>query len=400
MSTTLDTSVWNILDVRAIWIKEFASALSEQVPTLGWLPHISSTAILRNGEQEEMFDDPCLRIRSFPLQRGFAKFPVDIVAHEGTRTARRILQQTDDPSKSPLICTAPHYAAVGERWPGPVVYYVTDRFVAYGDDPGFITSLDKRMCGRADWVCPNSQRIADYLIEEAHCPEGKVQVIANATREGNLLHEPPNGPMDLPLDVQDMRRPIAGVIGNLAANTDWLLLQETIMRTPWLSWIFVGPTDMPIADPDQNRARQAVKQHGGRVRFLGPRRYALLRDYARAIDVAVLPYRKSEPTYSGSSTRFYEHLAACRPMIATHGFEELLHKEPLLRLVDGSDQTVAALETLRDYEFKDGYEEMRWTASQNETWSERASSILRVLSERVGREQEAAGMTSTECRAI
>ena len=32
--------------------------------------------------------------------------------------------------------------------------------------------------------------------------------------------------------------------------------------------------------------------------------------YARAFDVAVLPYRRVEPTYSGSSTRFYEHLAA------------------------------------------------------------------------------------------
>src|ERR1035438_206201 len=77
---------------------------------------------------------------------------------------------------------------------------------------------------------------------------------------------------------------------------------------------------------------------GGRVVFTGGKRYGDLQAYARSLDVAFLPYqRRKEPTYSGSSTRFYEHLAACRPMISTRGFEELLHKEPLLRLVDRAD---------------------------------------------------------------
>ena len=56
------------------------------------------------------------------------------------------------------------------------------------------------------------------------------------------------------------------------------------------------------------------------ARFVGRKPYGELASYARAFDVAILPYRLCEPTYSGSSTRFYEHLAACRPMIASKGF--------------------------------------------------------------------------------
>jgi glycosyltransferase involved in cell wall biosynthesis len=93
----------------------------------------------------------------------------------------------------------------------------------------------------------------------------------------------------------------------------------------------------------------------------------------------VLPYRKIEPTYSGSSTRFYEHLAACRPILATRGFEELLHKEPLLRLADSDDQMTAALEELREMNFRDGYEELRRRASQNETWESRAQQMRNSL---------------------
>lgn len=382
--------IWHVLDVRAIWIKEFAAALAAQVPTMAWCARISAIGVFRSDEEETTLDDPQLPIRYFPLQRGFAKFPIMPIAREGERLTRRLLRQSENATESPLICCSPHYAPVAERWPGPVIYYVTDRFVAYGDGPGFIKSLDQRMCKAADLVCPNSQRIADYLVEEAFCPADKIVVLANATREANLLTEPATTPTEAPQDIADLPRPIAGVIGNLSSNTDWELLKKTIEHTPWLSWVFVGPTDTPLRETKQNQARRSLMQHGGGVRFVGAKPYGALRDYARAFDVAVLPYRKREPTYSGSSTRFYEHLAACRPVIATRGFEELLHKEPLLRLVNTAEEMTAALEQLRRMAFRDGYEELRWKASQDETWDARALKMRNALSERFARGREAA----------
>ena len=72
----------------------------------------------------------------------------------------------------------------------------------------------------------------------------------------------------LPPVLEGLSRPVAGIIGNLAANLDW------------------------------------------------------------EFDVAILPYRFGEPNYSGSATRFYEHLAACRPMLATPNVAELQTKQP------------------------------------------------------------------------
>ena len=120
----------------------------------------------------------------------------------------------------------------------------------------------------------------------------------------------------------------------------------------------------------------------GRIRFTGEKPYGQLADYARAFDVAVLPYRKAEPTYSGSSTRFYEHLAACRPMVATTGFAELLEKQPLVHLASNADEMIAYMRELSRVGFGDGHEALRWKTSLGETWEARASLMIQALTER------------------
>src|SRR2546430_7224087 len=220
--------IWHVLDVRAVWVKEFAAALAKEVPTLGWCPHITGDGMFRNHEEESTLEDPHLQIRYFPLQRGFAKFPVTLIAREADRLKRRLIRRSDNATESPLICCSPHYAAVAERWPGPVIYYVTDLFVAWGEDPKRIASFERRMCRVADLVCPDSRRIADHLISGCGCPDDKIHISPMATRAKHLLSEPATYPFDLPADISDMSRPIAGVIGNLAANMDWVMLQETV----------------------------------------------------------------------------------------------------------------------------------------------------------------------------
>src|SRR5262249_3093784 len=199
----------------------------------------------------------------------------------------------------------------------------------------------------------------------------------------------PREPSALPADVADLARPVAGVIGNLALNTDWELVEQVVHGTPFLSWLFVGPTSMPAGGAKQNSARSRLMSMRGRGRFIGERRYGQLRDYARAIDVAVLPYRKIEPTYSGSATRFYEHLAACRPMVGTYGLAELFEKEPLLRLTRDAEQMIHYLNWLRAAEFCDGHEALRWKTSLSETWQGRVSLMMQAFAVRTGGEPNA-----------
>lgn len=372
---------WHLLQISDVLDIEFGSALTGIVPLRAWEP-VRSFFPWLEGASERVVDDPPLRISPFPLLRGYARFPLSVIARTGPAIAARLARCSDDPASSPLICTIPYFAPVAERWPGPVIYWLTDFMAAYkGANASQVHELDRRMCRAATLVCPNSQRIADYLTGLADCDPAKVHVLPNATRAANLLAEASLTPAGLPEDVRDMKRPVAGVIGNLAGNLDWNFLENLVRQTPDFSWLFVGPTTMAIPDPGQNRAREAVTRHPN-ARFIGRRPYGKLAGYARALDVAVMPYRRSEPTYSGSATRYFEHLAACRPMIATRGLAQLYEHEPLLRLVDGADEAALVLADLRSKGFDDGLAAARWKASHSATWQVRARSMHDALGRR------------------
>ena len=369
-------------------MKEFASALNSFVPVAAWSPAMSWTGLLQNHVQEEAIADPPLTIHRFPLQRGYHRFPISSLTRLGARQSARMRSHKGSGPQSPLICTTPYYAPVAEHWKGPVVYYQTDLTFAYeGLNSDAVRELDTRLCRVADAVCPNSRRVGDYMVHEARCDPSKIDVVPNATRESNIAGEPLLAPAVLPADISDMPRPIIGIIGNLAGNLDWALLRQAIEQTPSYSWVFVGPTTMEIEDPAERQARAALIERGlsltpSRIKFVGAKPYRDLQAYARCFDVAVLPYQCKEPTYSGSSTRYYEHLAAGRPMLSTRGFEELIHLRPLVDLFDNAQQLISQLRALERENFRDGFEIQRWQASRQGTWQMRAQMVIRALQTR------------------
>ncbi len=369
---------WQILDVGSIWMREFASAMARVEPVLAWWPEMRTFGALERWEREETIPEPPLTVRRYPLQRGYARAPLRQLLPYHLALLKRMRAHLVEERSTGLICSTPFYAPVAERWKGPVVYYVTDLTAGYATlDGEQVKALDRRLCKAATSVCPNSRRLATYLQEEAGCAPEKISVVPNATRESNISPASLLTPGPLPPEVSDLQRPIAGVMGNLSGNLDWSLLLPVVEQTPWLTWLFVGPTEL-IEDETQRTAREAVMQNK-RAHFVGAKPYGELQRFARAFDVALLPYLKKEPTYSGSSTRFYEHLAACRPMLATRGFAELLEKPPLLELVDTPQQVLAALERLRVLQFQDGLEAARWEASRSGTWEERVRMLVGTL---------------------
>ncbi len=380
-------SMWQMLQVTGATDREFASALHKSVALTAWSPQMRWASALAGRDRMETLTDPPLDLRRFPLQRGYARFPLAQLCRPGARQLarmRKVLRESGvKEDQAPLVCTTPYWAAVAEQWTGPVVYYLTDLMAAYrGADNDAVCALDRRMSRAATLVCPNSRRLGRYLTNEAGCDPERVVVVPNATRASNLLPAPCAEPLALPLDVADLPRPVAGMIGNLAGNMDWVLIRDIVKHAAGFSWLFVGPFDMAIEEREQRQARADVLAAGGRVRFTGPRPYGAMRDYARAFDVAVLPYFRREPTLSGSSTRFYEHLAACRPIVATAGVEELLEKQPYLKLANTVRDMVQYLDDLAARRFDDGLARARWAASHENTWECRASQIVTALAER------------------
>ena len=382
--------VWQYLQISDTVDREFATGLSVFVPVLGWKPTSrrfpGDWAKSRANEQAVVADphSPALRTQTFPLQKGFSRMPNPLQSVIGHGIARRLLRQSAHPERTPLICSIPYFAGVAEYWPGPVIYYLTDYMAGYrGADPDLVRRLDRRMCRTADLVCANSTRLADYLVSEAGCDRRKVEVVPNATRESNLLPVAPSKPAALPADVADLPRPIAGVIGNMAGNLDWLLLSEMVDRTPGVSWLFVGPTSMDVENSAQLAARQKMLAQGGRVRFIGAKPYGELAAYARGFDFAVIPYANRKPTTFGSPTRLFDHLAACRPILANRNVSIPRHLSSLVHFFDSACEAAQLVQALKPRAFNDGLAELRWHQSKKETWQCRAFSMYQSLEDRL-----------------
>ena len=377
-------AAWHILQYSDALDLELATTLARNAPTILWKPDRSRVPLRPNFlETEESVPASTLKIRSFPLVRGYSRAPISMLARVGPELVRRLSRQSPNPRESVLVCTIPYFAPVAELWPGPVVYWLTDLMIRYaGVEPGPLLEMDRALCARADLVCPASYRLAEYLHKDARCERRKIQVLPNAVRESSLLDAPLTAPdrsalPEIPDDV-----PVAGVIGHLSDNMDWVLLEALLEGAPWLHWAFVGPSQRPGEDEAQGVAFDRVRANP-RSYFVGHKPYGELWRYARAFSVAVLPYKRREPTFSGSSTRFYEHLAAGHPILATPCVEELTRREPLLTLVDTAADALAALETLRAVNFEDGLRHLRWQVSKEHTWQTRATVMQDALEERM-----------------
>ena len=185
--------MWHLLQMSDTLDAEFGSALAERVPLVAWEPVRtwlpSTPSYLQEMVRENR--DPPLNVQQFPLIRGFARWPLTLLTSTADNLLKSMLAQTPDPGKSPLVCTVPYFAPVAERWPGPIVYWLTDRIERYsGVNVSRVHKLDQRLCTAATLVCPNSTRLADYLIKVANCSEAKVRILPNATRAANLLPRP------------------------------------------------------------------------------------------------------------------------------------------------------------------------------------------------------------------
>lgn len=102
----------------------------------------------------------------------------------------------------------------------------------------------------------------------------------------------------------------AGVLSDY--KLDLKLIHACAAARPDLNWIFIGDEPERQASHDIALLRQLLNVH-----FLGYRTYNELPDYLRGADIAVLPNLTDGYMKGVFPMKFYEYLAAGKPVIAT-----------------------------------------------------------------------------------
>jgi glycosyltransferase involved in cell wall biosynthesis len=185
----------------------------------------------------------------------------------------------------------------------------------------------------------------------------------------------------VPDDLARIARPRLGFIGAISGyKVDFELIRHLALQRPHWSLVLIGKVGEgdPWTDP-------ALLEGLPNLYRLGPRPYAELPALLKGIDVALLPSRQNEYTASMFPMKFFEYLAAGRPVVAT-ALPALEPHRDVAHLVRDPADFIAAVESALERRGPDS-EAGRRLASEH-TWDARTGRMLALLEQTLRRNAE------------
>ena len=241
-----------------------------------------------------------------------------------------------------------------------VVYYCIDDYAAHpGVNVAAIEAADAALTRRADivFVAPpallDSKRAANAHVEFS--PHGvDFDLFARAADPATAVAAGASG----------LRRPVIGFYGLLADWIDIPLLAHLARERPQWTLLLIGhaSTDLSALDGLRN------------VVLAGPQPYESLPGWARAFDVAVIPYRLNRQVRNANPLKLREYLATGKPVVSVPT-PEVERFGSLVRIAATPDAFLQAVE--RALEDQDpAAQRARMDAVRTMSWDARVGEVL------------------------
>ncbi len=193
-----------------------------------------------------------------------------------------------------------------------LVYDCVDEYTAfppYKNCRAWIAARERTLCENADLVFCTAPAL--FEKKQGYNPAGThyVHNVGDADHFKRALADGTRVPPELTA----LPKPVIGFVGavsNYKLNIDWLL--ELARARPSYQLCLIGP--IGVADPSTNVSKLKALPN---VHVLGPREYAVLPEYMKGFDAAVIPYRLNEYTESVFPIKFFEYLATGKPVVVS-----------------------------------------------------------------------------------
>ena len=192
---------------------------------------------------------------------------------------------------------------------GVTVYHCVDEIKAQPGMPaGEIEKAEKELTSVADVCFATSQ----HLYETRKVWNRNTHYFPNVA-DFPHFHKAMDEDLPIPADLACFQGPRIGFIGAISSyKVDFVLLKKMAEAHPEWSIILIGK----VGEGDPGTDVSDLDQYGS-IHLIGPRGYGELPAYLKGFDVAILPSHINDYTQGMFPMKFFEYLAAGRPVVAT-----------------------------------------------------------------------------------
>jgi glycosyltransferase involved in cell wall biosynthesis len=240
------------------------------------------------------------------------------------------------------------------------VYYCIDDYAAHpGVDAATIAARDLDLSRRADllFVAPPALVASKQAINvnTRYSPHGV---------DAALFARAMDPATELPSAARDLTKPVVGYFGSIHEWVDVELIEWLARERPRWTFLLVG--------------HAAIKVPGlsalPNVRLVGAQPYAELPAWAKAFDVAIIPYRRNRQVENANPLKLREYLATGKPVVAVSN-PEIAKFAQWVRIAEGREAFLAEIESALS-EDSPAAAAARMAAVADQTWDRRVAEVL------------------------
>jgi glycosyltransferase involved in cell wall biosynthesis len=193
--------------------------------------------------------------------------------------------------------------------PAAIIYHCVDNIGAMpGIDSNQFDAAERKLLAHCDRIFATSPALRDRCMAVA---PGRTDYFGNVADVAHFATAREVGP--IPPELAVIPRPRLAYIGVLSDfKVDFDLVYYAAMRRPDWHFIFIG--DEREGQRSGALARLCTRPN---VHRLGWRPYLELPNYLRGVDIALLPQKLNNYTKAMFPMKYFEYLAAGRPVVTT-----------------------------------------------------------------------------------
>lgn len=265
--------------------------------------------------------------------------------------------------KPVLLFYKPRYSCVIEEVEKSAVCYdITDDIMEFDASGKWLAKYTKTLESKSDVMFTPSENILKRLNKDGR---KNVFLVGNGVEASHFAKSSQPG-TTIAHDIRNIKAPIIGYVGAIGEWFDFELLQKILDKFPNYSIVLVG-----WAPPKQKRI---LNDMSGNLHFLGPKKYETLPSYIKAFDVCVIPFRLNKLTQSVNPNKFYEYLAAGKPIV-TIALPELAKFSNICRMARNHEEFLEHIKAVADGHISKTAAEI---AAQND-WSLKAAQMVSLI---------------------